>query len=233
MGLKEFAGVFAAGCSVVFGWVAAQDQLCDMRLARPICIEPQTPSGSPAPSDAQSTQTSPPAGANTPATTQPISTSPPPQVVQPQLPPPPPPPQATGVDISNVQQATITPEQHAQLQETIRQYLNQSARQTSAGFSATTSDAIFAMLPNTTQNVPVALNAGVTYRVLGACDDDCRSIALEAFDSNGGRITGSDGSGDFPVLELTPAVSGQYTMRVRLLTCQVAPCYVGVRVMQR
>ncbi|MEQ1819540.1 MAG: hypothetical protein ABL871_13105 [Terricaulis sp.] len=230
MGIKEFAGVFAAGCSVVFGWVAAQDQLCDMRLARPICIEPPPLSGSPTPGEAQSTQAPPPAAANAPATTQQVSLPPQPQ---PQLPPSPPPPQATGVDISNVQQATITPEQHAQLQETIRQYLNQSVRQTSAGFSPTTSDAIFAMLPNTTQNVPVTLNAGVTYRVLGACDDDCRSIALEAFDSNGGRIAGSDGSGDFPVLELTPAVSGQYTMRVRLLTCQVAPCYVGVRVMQR
>jgi hypothetical protein len=222
MGLKEAAGVFAAGSSIVFGWIAAQDQLCDMRLARPICIEPPAVSATPTPANVPSAET-----ATAP------STAPAPSPVP--LPPPPPPagPQATGVDISNVRQAAISPELHAQLQETIRRYLDHSAQTTSAGFRPTSSDAIFAMVPATVQNAPFMLSAGVTYRVLGACDDDCRAIGLEAYDSNGERIAGSDGAGDFPVLELTPAVSGQYTMRVRLVSCEVPPCYVGVRVMQR
>lgn len=234
MGLKEYMGVLAAGSSVVFGWVAAQDQLCNMRLARPICLEPPAQTSTPLPASAPASETAtPPPAATAPASTPPAVQAPPP--------PAPPQPMAMGSDLSgasgsqtaHVPQANITPELAAQLESRIREYLTYSAGNAAPGFRPAANDAIVAMQPATSYNMQVTLSAGVLYRVLGACDDDCKAIALEAYDSNGARIAGSDGSGDFPVLELTPLTSGQYTMRVRLVQCEVAPCYVGVRVVQR
>jgi hypothetical protein len=233
MALKDYIAAVAAGGSLVFGWIASQEQLCDMRLAQPICIE--RPAASTAPASANVPAAAPPttnplppaAPAASAPTSAPSSAAAPPPAQAP------PPVLATGADLSGVPQAVVSPEDAAQFEQQIRGYLDGSARNHAAGFRPSANDSIVAMQPTTSNNVQVMLNSGVRYRVLGACDNDCSAIALEAYDPNGALITRSSGEGDFPVLELTPSSSGQFTVRVRLVTCRVAPCFVGVRVLEQ
>jgi hypothetical protein len=248
MGLKEYAAMIAAGGSLVFGWIGAQEQLCDMRLARPICMAAPTASNAPPP--AETTPASAPASeAAAPAPTTAAAASapaPPPAIVEEAAPAPAPnmapmqptvlPPQIPETRPADdvVHQANISQEQARELEQMIRNYLDQSARQNGGGFRASSfGDLIDALQPNTDRAWQVRLRSGVPYRVIGACDNDCSAIRLEVYDASGALVTRSSDTSDFPVVDLRPDRSAQHTVRLRLVRCTVAPCYVGVRVLEQ
>ncbi|MGQ0534111.1 MAG: hypothetical protein ACT4OF_15680 [Caulobacteraceae bacterium] len=236
MGLKDYIAMVAAGGSLVFGWIASQEQLCDMRLAKPICIA--APVSSPAPVSASTPAPAAPQATNEPApapTSPPLSTTAPPPAAAPAAvqTAPAQSPLAVGLDLSGVPQAALTSEESAQFEQLVRGYLDGSAQNHAAGFRASVNETIVAMQPAATHNVQVTLNGGARYRILGACDNDCSAMQLQALDPNGALITSSVDTGDFPVLELAPSSGGQYTVRVRLVSCRVAPCFVGVRVLEQ
>lgn len=80
----------------------------------------------------------------------------------------------------------------------------------------------------TSETVRVRLDAGVTYMVLGACDTDCDDVDLRIFGPGGKMLDSDVESDDFPVLTVTPAVSGEYTVRVTMVRCDTSLCYYSL-----
>lgn len=77
------------------------------------------------------------------------------------------------------------------------------------------------------------LRGGQTYRILGACDQDCTDVDLFLEDSRGQQIGQDIALDDHPLIELTPGRDEQFTVRIRLVNCEVEPCYVAGRVLQQ
>ncbi len=71
---------------------------------------------------------------------------------------------------------------------------------------------------------PLALRAGLEYRIVAACDNDCEDLDLLLFDATGKEAT-SDVLGDaIPVLQVTPDAAGEYRVAVLMVTCTAEPC---------
>lgn len=78
--------------------------------------------------------------------------------------------------------------------------------------------------------VRIRLEAGVTYMVTGACDTDCDDLDLRIL-SPAGKVLDSDvAADDFPIVSVTPTVSGEYTVRVTMARCDTSLCYYAVGV---
>jgi hypothetical protein len=80
------------------------------------------------------------------------------------------------------------------------------------------------------EGVHVRLDAGVTYMLLGVCDTDCDDVDLRIFGPRGGLLDSDVALDDFPVVSVTPAVSGDYTVRVTMAECDTSLCYYAVGV---
>ncbi len=70
----------------------------------------------------------------------------------------------------------------------------------------------------------VQLTAGVEYRMVAVCDQDCTDVDLILLNASGEILTSDVETDDSPVVGLTPAQSGRYTVRVAIVTCAVEPC---------
>jgi hypothetical protein len=77
------------------------------------------------------------------------------------------------------------------------------------------------------------LQAGVSYRIVGVCDDDCKDLDMELYD-DAGKFIVDDTAGDaVPWTDVTPMRTANFTARVWLANCEAAPCYVGAMVLRK
>ncbi|MFM6854461.1 MAG: hypothetical protein ACKOUM_10330, partial [Sphingopyxis sp.] len=77
------------------------------------------------------------------------------------------------------------------------------------------------------------LEAGTTYRIVGACDTDCTNMDIEVFDAAGTMVGDDRQANDHPYVELTPTETGAYRVHPWVVACRARPCYGGVRVLKR
>lgn len=75
----------------------------------------------------------------------------------------------------------------------------------------------------------VALRAGVTYMIVGVCDQDCTDMDLVLSDAAGNVIDSDMELDDVPIVEFSGR-GGTYSLDVRMATCSVEPCGYGVRI---
>ena len=89
--------------------------------------------------------------------------------------------------------------------------------------------------PNQNRQVETTfqLEAGVTYRIVGACDSDCTNMDLEVFDAAGAKVGENLAFDDHPYVELTLTAAGAYRVHPWVVECNNSPCYGGVRVLKR
>jgi hypothetical protein len=80
---------------------------------------------------------------------------------------------------------------------------------------------------------PVTLEAGRSYAVIGACDDDCNGIGLVLANAAGSELAASQTGDNVPVLEFTAPISQPYRVRVIMTTCRVNPCWYGVALVEK
>ena len=131
-------------------------------------------------------------------------------------------------------QDNLTAEERVQLEGVIREYLNSSARANASGFTATPNgESIAPLQPLTNHDFAVALASGVNYKIVGGCDNECNNVDLELRNAAGQVVASDVAPDDHPVISFTPSAAGQYSIRVLLKTCTIAPCYVGARVLQQ
>lgn len=77
------------------------------------------------------------------------------------------------------------------------------------------------------------LRGGQTYRILGACDQDCTDVDLIVEDENGIEVGRDVALDDHPVVTITPRHDGPFSVRIGLVNCEIEPCYVAGRVLQQ
>lgn len=78
----------------------------------------------------------------------------------------------------------------------------------------------------------VRLTGGVEYRIVAACDQDCSDVDLILLDESGNVVTSDVESDADPVIAIVPPSTAEYTVRVAVVTCSVAPCLHAARLYQ-
>ena len=118
----------------------------------------------------------------------------------------------------------------------VRGYLNQAQTRSGENWPVANdiADEIAPIQPDADHRSEVNLSGGTSYRLLGACDDDCSNLDIELIDARTGSVVASDSApNDFPVVNFAPPQGGAYTIRLIMRACSEAPCYAGVRVLAR
>jgi hypothetical protein len=80
------------------------------------------------------------------------------------------------------------------------------------------------------RTVTLDLNAGTGYMMVAQCDTDCSDIDMWLYDENGNLIDEDVLVDDTPIVEVTPIRSARFSLRTRMITCTVEPCYYGIGV---
>jgi hypothetical protein len=81
---------------------------------------------------------------------------------------------------------------------------------------------------NTYTDVTYNLQRGVTYALVGVCDNDCSDLDLRLYDENY-RLIDSDTEPDAtPVIKVTPMWTGVFHVRVIMSHCDRSPCWYGL-----
>ncbi|HET7041387.1 MAG TPA: hypothetical protein VFI13_05195 [Gemmatimonadales bacterium] len=83
-----------------------------------------------------------------------------------------------------------------------------------------------------TTTFPVRLTAGVKYVVIAACDRDCARLGLQVRDPRHYDLAADASATRQPAVVVTPSVSGAHTITLTMGACRVAPCRVGVLVVE-
>jgi len=99
-----------------------------------------------------------------------------------------------------------------------------------AGYSATHDPYINSLNDGHFRTSTLTLQKGVTYSILGVCDEDCADIDLVLFDENQNRIDADSLANAYPMLEVTPRWTGTFTIRAEMHDCAYSPCYYGIGV---
>lgn len=133
-------------------------------------------------------------------------------------------------------QASMSAEERAQLRELARGYIDNAVeRGGNEGFTAVTGvqDEVVALQPTQTHEYRIQLQRGAVYRIIGGCDNECSDFDLELLNPSGQIIERDTLPDDFPVINVTAPIDGQYRVRMTMKTCTIAPCYAAARLYRR
>lgn len=133
--------------------------------------------------------------------------------------------------INATPQASLSPEQRAQLRDLAKAYIDVAAEENTRGFTAVAGveDEVVALQPTQTHTWTVQLQQGQTYRIIGGCDEECTDMDFELVDTTGKIIERDTLLDAFPIINVEPTTTGAYTVRFIMKTCTVAPCYAAGR----
>jgi hypothetical protein len=79
-------------------------------------------------------------------------------------------------------------------------------------------------------NTSFALRSGMTYLISGVCDQDCTDLDILLYDSDGNLIADDQKEDDHPLVSVTPIRTGEFTIKIKMIRCSVAPCYFGTQI---
>ncbi len=82
--------------------------------------------------------------------------------------------------------------------------------------------------PGEVTNVPVTLEAGGEYRIIGVCDNDCADFNMILYDQNNNLISQDILPDATPIVSVAPQWSGPFTAQAVMQNCTVAPCYYAL-----
>jgi len=77
------------------------------------------------------------------------------------------------------------------------------------------------------------LRQGETYKIVSACDSDCKDLDLTLYDDNNNKISDDMGSDDMPIVEVTPKWTADFTLKVKMYDCKSNPCYYGIAIFSK
>jgi len=79
----------------------------------------------------------------------------------------------------------------------------------------------------------VTLTAGVSYSIIGVCDNDCSSLQLVLATPDRNELVTDRRGENFPVVRFTPPETRVFRVKVVMDACLVSPCWYGVAVVER
>ncbi len=74
----------------------------------------------------------------------------------------------------------------------------------------------------------VTLHAGVSYILVGVCDNDCPDVDLMLLDDSGNEVDSDYETDAVPIVEVTPFRTQSYRVHVYMADCTSGPCFYGV-----
>lgn len=101
---------------------------------------------------------------------------------------------------------------------------------TRSGLTRTHQPFIGSLNARANQGQTLQLNAGISYQIVGVCDNDCSDFDLRLYDPRGRMVAEDVLDDDTPVLSVTPSATGTYTVRAIMTTCSSEPCRYGIGV---
>ena len=76
----------------------------------------------------------------------------------------------------------------------------------------------------------VTLAGGVSYVIVGVCDNDCTKLQLLLTTPDRNELATDRRSENFPVIRFTPTETRLFRVRIIMEACRVSPCWYGVAV---
>lgn len=236
---RDVVALLALIATTFFGCMSAQPQLCNSGWPWPFCVglsnRAENESETPARRESVASPT-PQTRSDSGSVTRPAPTSSAPR--QENVTPGGPAPHYPETSPQQPPQQQVVPTasggggDRAEFERMIRGYLDSVSRQHGGSFRAAEADLIADMMPGMAADWQIRLERGVTYRIVGVCDNDCGDVDLEVLDA-GGAVIGRDVlDNDSPIVDVRPARSANFTVRVMLPHCVRAPCFVGARVLR-
>lgn len=80
------------------------------------------------------------------------------------------------------------------------------------------------------ESLVMQMQAGITYDIVGACDEDCSELHLLLSTASGNDMAVDRASENLPIVRFRPRESGSYRVRVTMEGCRVSPCWFGVAI---
>jgi hypothetical protein len=77
-----------------------------------------------------------------------------------------------------------------------------------SGYSLTHNPFIGSLGRGGQEDVTLTMRSGVTYAIVGVCDNDCQDLDLILYDDNGNRVASDVQRDDTPVVKVTPKLDG-------------------------
>jgi hypothetical protein len=90
---------------------------------------------------------------------------------------------------------------------------------------------IFRLNEGATQDYPVTILAGQRYTIGGVCDNDCPDLDIKLLDASGTEVASDTATDSAPIVSYSANKSGNFTARVIMYDCNVAPCSAGLTIM--
>ena|SRR5439155_1530668 len=78
------------------------------------------------------------------------------------------------------------------------------------------------------ESFTLTLQAGVSYTVVGTCDEDCEGLGLVLSDLSSHDLAADRASENAPVVRFVPRETAAYRVKVVMERCRVNPCRYGV-----
>ena len=78
---------------------------------------------------------------------------------------------------------------------------------------------------NETTNIPIQLQAGMTYQLSGWCDFDCTDMDLRLRGPDKATVAEDVLPDSVPLFQFEPEEGGEFTLIVEMIECSVEPCY--------
>ena len=78
------------------------------------------------------------------------------------------------------------------------------------------------------ESFTLTLQAGVSYTVVGTCDEDCERLGLVLSDLSSHDLAADRTSENAPVVRLTPPQTASYRVKVVMERCRMNPCRFGI-----
>jgi hypothetical protein len=78
------------------------------------------------------------------------------------------------------------------------------------------------------ESVTLTLQAGMSYLLVGACDEDCSRLGLVLSDMTSRELVADRARDNAPVVRVTPRETALYRVKVVMESCRMNPCRHGV-----
>lgn len=98
------------------------------------------------------------------------------------------------------------------------------------GYSIAAGPFTGALQPGAKERFTLPVEQGVSYKILGICDNDCSNVDLRVLNMNGQNIGEDITPDDIPIVELQPTGTGTVQLEATMVTCSQAPCYHAIEV---
>lgn len=99
---------------------------------------------------------------------------------------------------------------------------------TSRGYQQLTQPVSGSLAQGDVANVPINLEAGGEYSIVGVCDGDCGDLDLVLYDQNSVLVSQDNAADATPIVSVSPQWSGPFTVQVVMHNCTVSPCFYAL-----